>query len=328
MNPVLWRELRVTARTPRVSLLISGALWLCVAMVAVVSQGVSTLVAGHGGASQVGSVLVGVLLVTLSGMIALAAPLLAARALMLERRRRTFDVLIITPLTARDILRGKLVGALMPLFLVLGATLPLAMILRMYGGFTAFRVLYCYVFLAMQTLLFGLLGLAAAILTRQRRRRGMALLLAALLFILVGTPVVDLGLTGGYWNWIKIPLVGGFALWIVADTTRRLVRGSLDMGDVSSEIWRAALFLLLSLLIILLLAWDVANGGPNLRYFNPILALSWLTGVPVGVPPAPFNFLVTFSLYLLIPGAVFPVLATRLQRYINTSYPHERGLFF
>lgn len=328
MNPVLWRELRVSARTPRVGWMISGGLWLCLGAVALMAAEAAALAAGQGLSGGAGRLLVGVLLLSVAALISVAAPLLCARGLLLERRRETFDVLIITPITARDILRGKLIGALMPLFVILGATLPLAMILRLYGGFTAVQVLLGYVFLFLETVLFGLLGLAVAVVSAEHPRRGMVTLAGGWLFLMFGTPAVDLWLTSAVWWWIKLPIVAGVALWLVADTARRLTAGARETGDFSAEVAQAILFLVLIVLLVIFLAWDISDDGPTLRYLNPLLAFAWFTAVPVGVPPAAGNFIVSLGLYLLLPGAIFPALSARLQRYFHTSHPHERGLFF
>lgn len=328
MNPVLWRELRVMARRPRTSWIITTGLWLCLLIVWFVSGQVSEVVSGAGSASRVGRVLAGVLIMTLSTLIALIAPFVAARALSLERRQETFDVLIITPLTARSILRGKLLGALMPLFYILGATLPLAMILRLYGGFTVAQVLAAYVFLFQETLVFGLLGLAAVLFSGDRYRWGQVGLLSALAFVLLGTPVADLYLRSGFLWWLKLPLVLAVLLWLVGDTTRRLTARRREMEDMSSDLRQAFVFLFFALVLAAGLAWDIGNGGPTLRYSNPLLAASALAGLPFGFEPARANFAITLILYLLLPGAAFPLLAERLQAYFNTTAADERGIFF
>lgn len=329
MNPVLWRELRVMARRPRMAWTITIGLWSCLAMVWIFAGQMSLLVAGAGGVTRVGRVLVGALIVTLATVIALVAPFVAARAVSLERRRQTFDLLIITPLPARAILRGKLLGSLMPLFVMLGATLPLAMLLRLYGGFSALQVLVAYVFLFQETLVFGLLGCAAALFSGDRHRRGQLGLFAALAFLLVGTPLADMYARTGLLWWVKLPVVLAVLLWLVADTARRISRRGWEAESQASDLRQMLVFMFFALLLSVGLGWDIyLSGGPTLRYLNPLLAVVSVTGVPLGVEPAPFNFSVSFCLYLVLPGAAFPPIANRLQSYFNTSFPNERGIFF
>lgn len=328
MNPVLWRELRVSARRPRVGWLITGGLWFCLIVVWLVSTEVSEVVIGTVGTTGAGRVLVGVLVVTLATLVALVAPFVAVRALALERRRRTFDLLIITPLTARVILRGKLLGALMPLFVILGATLPLAMLLRLYGGFTAGEVLWGYVFLFEETIVFGLFGLAAAVLGQDRPRLAAFGLIVLIAFILIGTPIADMALGEGILWWLKLPVVLTVLLWLVTDTARRLTTDRATMDDASAEIRQAWLLLFFGALLMVGLLWDIQHGGPTLRYANPLLAASSLAGLPVWFEPARGNFSVCVFLYFLLPGAMFPMLAARLQTYFNAAIPNERGLFF
>ncbi len=327
MNAVLWRELRVMARRPRTGWIVTGGLWFCLLVVWGVSGEISGMGSGAGSAARVGRVLVGVLVMTLAALIALIAPFVAARALMVERRRQTFDVLIITPLTARLVLRGKLLGALMPLFVILGATLPLAMVLRLYGGFTALQVLLAYLFLFQEALVFGLLGLGAALFSGDRRRLGQAGLIGAVVFLLVGTVAADVYLARGLLWWLKLPVVLAVLLWLVVDTTRNITTRRREVDDFSAEMHQALIFLVFVTFLAIGLTWDIGNGGPTLRYFNPLLAAAALAGLPLGFEPAPANFGVSLVLYLLVPGAAFPALAGRLQAYFNTNVAHERGIF-
>jgi len=327
VNAVLWRELRVSARRKRIGWLITCGLWLCLLLVAVVSDQIAPSVVGPSRAPA-GRILAGVLLVTLSMLVAVVAPFVAGRALAGEQRRRMFDVLIITPLTARDILRGKLLGALLPVFAILGATLPLAMLLRLYGGFTAWQVLVGYLFLFQETLVFGLAGVAAPILGAERPRLAALLLTLLLGVVLFGTAPLDSLLQGGILWWLKLPVVAGVAIWVITDTSGRLSANRRDLDDASGEARQAVIFFIFVVALAFGLAWDIGNGGPTLRYFNPVLAMASLTRLPIGVEPARGNFVVSLILYVLLPGTLFPVLATRLQRYFNTDLPYERGIFF
>src|SRR5260370_17667768 len=65
------------------------------------------------------------LAMTLTAMVALIAPGLTAEAIGAERTRGTLELLLATPLRRQEILRGKLLGDLCVLALLVSPSLPL-----------------------------------------------------------------------------------------------------------------------------------------------------------------------------------------------------------
>lgn len=72
----------------------------------------------------------------------LAAPLLAGPCLCDERRNKTLPALLTTPLTAGEIVSGKLAGALVQLLVLAMVPFPVLLGMRVFGGLDA-EVIFC-----------------------------------------------------------------------------------------------------------------------------------------------------------------------------------------
>jgi ABC-type transport system involved in multi-copper enzyme maturation permease subunit len=139
-GPLVDKELRVASRHRRHYLL----RFAYVALLSLVTfQFWYTTVLIGGGASAVGQVsrFAGAgrgVIVTIVGFQFAAAQLLAAvllsDAISSEIRQRTMESLLVTPLGAMRIVTGKLVGRLVPLVLLLGISLPVLAVARVFGG--------------------------------------------------------------------------------------------------------------------------------------------------------------------------------------------------
>lgn len=77
-----------------------------------------------------------------TGVVALLAPLLTAMSIGEERRRGTLEGLLLTRLTPRDILWGKLLAATGFLLVVILCLLPVQAVLFMFGGVSPWEILY------------------------------------------------------------------------------------------------------------------------------------------------------------------------------------------
>ena len=64
----------------------------------------------------------------------LLAALMMSNAISQEVNRRTLDVLLTTPITALQLAMGKLLSCLLQLAVLIGITLPLFAIIRVFGG--------------------------------------------------------------------------------------------------------------------------------------------------------------------------------------------------
>jgi ABC-2 type transport system permease protein len=125
-NPVVVRELRVRVRFARAYWL--QALYLLFLILIVGLAYTSTLgsqvILDPYRAQQQLQAFYWIIFSTLISLIVLIAPGLTASAVTLERERRTLDLLLATPLSARQLLTGKLVGSFAFLVLLIALTLP------------------------------------------------------------------------------------------------------------------------------------------------------------------------------------------------------------
>jgi ABC-type transport system involved in multi-copper enzyme maturation permease subunit len=102
------------------------------------------------------------------------AALSAASAVAQEKDRRTFVLLLLTDLRNDEIVLGKLLGSLLPIGLLLAATVPLLMLLLLLGGIDPRQVLQAIVIIAATALAAGSLGGVIA-LWRDRTFQSLAL---------------------------------------------------------------------------------------------------------------------------------------------------------
>lgn len=132
LNPVLLREGRVRMRGWRAPALIA----LYVGVMGLLLLGVMSMMnIGFGGfAPETGAILYGFLAVVQMGLLLVAAPGLTGAALAGERERQTLDLLLVTRLSAFELVFGKLMAALGFAVLLLVASLPLYGVLFLFGG--------------------------------------------------------------------------------------------------------------------------------------------------------------------------------------------------
>jgi hypothetical protein len=233
-DPVLVRELRVGARRG------PGRQWLAKAgvvalvlllMVAFsprliedVAEGVPVLLE-HGNPGErephhFYASLLAVMILTLSWPMVLTSPVLGASTFSGERRKGTLGFLLITPLSAAEIARGKLLGALAPLLLTLAITLPLAAAAAGLALLPAslWTFLFSYAWLLVACFTGGVFGMLASLLWPADNDPQAPPLLA--MFLLQGAKLylvarLQLALTGGSWvtsrmditAWYVVPLV-------------------------------------------------------------------------------------------------------------------------
>lgn len=170
-NPVVARELRVRVRFARAYWLQALYLLFLILIVGIAYAGTlgSQISMDPYRAQQYLQQFYWVIFGTLTSLIVLIAPGLTASAITLERERRTLDLLLATPLSARELLTGKLVGSFAFLVLLLALTLPASAVCILLGGATFGEVLESYLMLALS----GLTLSAVALFTSAYSRNSM-----------------------------------------------------------------------------------------------------------------------------------------------------------
>jgi ABC-type transport system involved in multi-copper enzyme maturation permease subunit len=103
------------------------------------------------------------LLLTITSFI---SPAFTAGAIAGERERKTYDVLLITPLRARQIVGGKLGSVFLFLLLLILASLPIQSLAFLFGGVALPEVLIATLGLLVTVLAFGALGLYISTMAR------------------------------------------------------------------------------------------------------------------------------------------------------------------
>jgi ABC-type transport system involved in multi-copper enzyme maturation permease subunit len=168
LNPVLVKELRGRMRGARAYVFLTVTLLL----LGGVSYGLYRFVlalyspslgGGPGNASTMGPligqcVFVGVVFLALA-LICAVVPALTASAISSEHERKTFDLLIATPLRPASILFGKLIAALSYVFLILLAAVPLVSVSFVFGGVPLNDMLQALLLLLGFALTYSVIGL-------------------------------------------------------------------------------------------------------------------------------------------------------------------------
>lgn len=97
----------------------------------------------------------------------LMAPTFAAGAISGEKERKTYEMLLASPLRPWAIVIGKMVASLTHLAVLIIASLPIIMLALPLGGVSIYEVLAAYLWLMISILLFGSIGLACSCVFRR-----------------------------------------------------------------------------------------------------------------------------------------------------------------
>lgn len=156
---------------------------------------------GPGGASaDVGRIVFGFVSATEMLMLVVIAPSLTAGTIASERQHQTFDMLMATPLTPGQVLRGKLLASMTYLFLLMFASLPINAIVFLFGGVSPATLLWWVALVLTTLLLLGTLGLLMSTLFRSSGvATGLTYLIVVSLFLVfpIGFLFVTLTFGGG-----------------------------------------------------------------------------------------------------------------------------------
>lgn len=159
-NPVLIRELLVNLRSNRAFLL--QLAYVCFLAVVVYFA----WPAGPEGTRSVGpAVSQGLFELFFLGqffLVALVAPTFAAGSITGEKERKTYEMLLASPLEPSSILVGKLLSALTYLVLLILSSLPLMVLCFLLGGILLSEIARAYLVLILASGTFGLISLASS----------------------------------------------------------------------------------------------------------------------------------------------------------------------
>ena len=118
--------------------------------------------------------------------VAFLAPSATAGAISLEREKRTLELLVVTPISSLAIVLGKLLSALVYVWLLIAASIPLTAVVFVYGGVAPDDVLRGYIVLVSTALGLGSFGLFCSSLVK-RTQAATAITIFGVLVISIGT---------------------------------------------------------------------------------------------------------------------------------------------
>ncbi len=186
-NPVLQRELLQNLRTKRAFLLLLTYQVILGAVVYFAWPQQERLEANAVAARR----LVNLVFLGQYILASLMAPSFAAASISGEKERKTYELLLATPLWPSSIVFGKLLAALAHLAVLIFASLPIVLLCLPLGGVSLYEVLAAYLGLSLSVLTFGMISVACS----SYFRRTSAALVASYLLIL---PLALIGVLA--WN--------------------------------------------------------------------------------------------------------------------------------
>ncbi len=237
-NPVLQRELISNLRTPRAFLLML-VYQIALASVVLIAYPRDTRI-DLSRESASAQRLVDFFFVGQFAIASLMAPSFTAGAISGEKERKTYEMLLASPLRPWVIVSGKLIAALAHLVVLVSGSLPIIMLCLPLGGVSIYELLAAYVGLLSAIFLFGSISMYCS----SYFKRTSASLVVSYVLIL---PILIVGVVS--WLWLAqqgdlrllititfvpaICLFVGFAL--LAITARRLLYPP-DVGSQGSEV--------------------------------------------------------------------------------------------
>jgi ABC-type transport system involved in multi-copper enzyme maturation permease subunit len=239
-NPVLTRELLVNLRSPRAFTL---------QFVYVVFLSVVVYFAwptARGGIAQVGAGaaqrLFDLFFLGQFFLVALVAPTFAAGSITGEKERKTYEMLLASPLEPMTILIGKLLSSLTYLVLLILSSLPLMILCFLLGGILLSEITRAYLILILAAGTFGLISVACSSFFR---RTSSALVVSYL--VILPLSLVCVAMTQGQntpdgimlRSFVSIAILPPWcaAIWTVVAivVNRRLLRPP-DVGSEGKEV--------------------------------------------------------------------------------------------
>jgi ABC-type transport system involved in multi-copper enzyme maturation permease subunit len=121
--------------------------------------------------------------------VAFLAPSATAGAISMEREKQTLELLVVTPITSVAIVLGKLLSALVYVWLLIAASVPLTAVVFLYGGVAPEDVVRGYLVLIVTALGLGAFGLFCSSLVK-RTQAATAITIFGVLVMTIGSVFV------------------------------------------------------------------------------------------------------------------------------------------
>jgi len=152
-----------------------------------------TYSSGFGGSSAFATAAIGqgifaALLMLETLLVVFLAPMSTAGSISLEREKQTLEMLAATPITSAAIVFGKLVSALVYVWLLIAASIPLTAVVFVFGGVAPEDLVRGYLVLVVTALGFGAFGLFCSSIVK-RTQAATAITIFGVLGLSIGTLV-------------------------------------------------------------------------------------------------------------------------------------------
>jgi ABC-type transport system involved in multi-copper enzyme maturation permease subunit len=245
-NPILMRELRQDARLVRTPWLVMGSTMLLALMIA--SMG-----SQRSGAppEEIGMMVFQTFFVLAYFALAIVGPAISANSIAAEREGRTWEAMLLTGMTARQITRGKFLSAATSVGVYVVAAAPVSALAFLFGGVHWSEVLIAFFYLFCAAMLSVSFGLAVS--SRMTQSRGAIVLTLVCAFPLSGIAFAVFGPAigqGVHELWPQVPSSAPFWLPLA------YVRGEFG----------------LTYLLVLVLAPLITFGAPLWGFYEATLA--------------------------------------------------------
>jgi ABC-type transport system involved in multi-copper enzyme maturation permease subunit len=237
-NPVLQRELISNLRAPRAFLLLLVYQIALAAVVLIAYPRDAKIDLSRESASA--QRLVDFFFVGQFAIASLMAPSFTAGAITGEKERKTYEMLLASPLLPSAIVSGKLIAALAHLVVLVIGSLPIIMLCLPLGGVSIYELLAAYVGLLSAIFLFGSISIYCSSYFKRTSASLVVCYVLILPVLIVGVSLwLALASQGDLRLWLTITLVPvicfsvGFVLLSI--TARRLLYPP-DVGSQGSEV--------------------------------------------------------------------------------------------
>ena len=133
-------------------------------------------------------------------LVVFLAPMSTVGAISLEREKQTLEMLAATPITSLAIVFGKLVSALVYVWLLIAASIPLTAVVFVFGGVAPEDLVRGYLVLIVTALGFGAFGLFCSSIVK-RTQAATAITIFGVLGLSIGTLFVIV-----FWQALATPV--------------------------------------------------------------------------------------------------------------------------
>ena len=183
IGPVFARELITAPRRPRFFVMravYAAAIFLLICTAWLVLAG-TQVVRDTGDMARFGTILFQILTPLQVGLMIFFSALLSASAVAQEKDRKTLILLLMTRLSNSEIVLGKLMSSLLSVLVMLATSLPLFMLVIVFGGVSIQQVLRVFLITVVATFAAGSLGATMAF-WREKTFQTLALTALCLIF--------------------------------------------------------------------------------------------------------------------------------------------------